>query len=206
MKLFITGIGTDVGKTIASAIITEALEADYWKPIQAGDLENSDAHKIQKYLTNAKTKIFDNAYALQTPASPHWAAELDNIRIDLKKIKEPKSKNHLVIEGAGGVFVPLNETDCVIDLIQPDYKVIVVSRHYLGSINHTLLTVEALQNRKLNIAGIVFNGDENPASESIILKKTGLQMLGRIENEPYFDQNVIRYYADKIRATLLELS
>lgn len=205
MKLFITGIGTDVGKTIASAIITEALEADYWKPVQAGDLDNSDSHKIQKYLSNDKTKIFDNAYALQTPASPHLAAELDHIQIDLKKIKEPKTKNHLVVEGAGGVFVPLNETDCVIDLIQPDYKVVVVSRHYLGSINHTLLTIEALQNRKLTIAGIIFNGDENQSSEAIILKKTGLKMLGRIENEPYFDQNVIRYYADRFKDILFEL-
>ena len=206
MKLFITGIGTDVGKTIASAIITEALEADYWKPVQAGDLHNSDAHKIKKYISNGKTHFFDNAYALNTPASPHLAAELDGVTIDLKKIKEPKTKNNLVVEGAGGVFVPLNETDCVIDLIQPDYKVIVVSRHYLGTINHTLLTVEALKNRKLDIAGIVFNGDENPASETIILKKTGLKCIGRIDNEPYFDSNVIRYYADIFRSNLLELS
>lgn len=206
MKIFITGIGTDVGKTIASAIITEALEADYWKPVQAGDLHNSDTHKIKKYISNGKTHFFDNAYALNTPASPHLAAELDGITIDLKKIKEPKTKNNLVIEGAGGVFVPLNETDCVIDLIQPDYKVIVVSRHYLGSINHTLLTIEALKSRKLNVAGIVFNGDENTASESIILKKSGLKCIGRIDNEPYFDSNVIRYYADKFRSSLLELS
>jgi dethiobiotin synthetase len=133
------------------------------------------------------------------------AAALDGITIDLKKIKEPKTANHLVIEGAGGVFVPLNDTDCVIDLIQPDYKVIVVSRHYLGSINHTLLTIEALKNRKLKLAGIIFNGDENIASEEIILKKTGLTMIGRIENEPYFDQNVIQYYADIFRENLLNL-
>lgn len=206
MKVFITGIGTDVGKTIASAIITEALEADYWKPVQAGDLENSDTHKIKRYISNSKTHFFENAYALNTPASPHLAAELDGITIDLKTIKEPKTANHLVIEGAGGVFVPLNDTDCVINLIQPDYKVVVVSRHYLGSINHTLLTIEALKSRKLNIAGIVFNGEENVASESIILKKTGLKIIGRIDNEPYFDQNVIRYYADKFRGALLELS
>lgn len=205
MKLFITGIGTDVGKTIASAIITEALEADYWKPVQAGDLHNSDTHKIKKYISNSKTHFFENAYALNTPASPHLAAELDGIVIDLKNIKEPKTKNNLVVEGAGGVFVPLNETDCVIDLIQPDYKVIVVSRHYLGSINHTLLTIEALKSRKLNVAGIVFNGDENRASESIILKKTGLKRIGRMDNEPYFDAAVIRYYADKFRSSLLEL-
>lgn len=205
MKLFITGIGTDVGKTIASAIITEALEADYWKPVQAGDLVNSDSHKVEKYISNKKTKFHPNAYALNTPASPHLAAELDGITINIKNIKEPKTKSHLVIEGAGGIFVPLNDTDTIIDLIQPDHKVVIVSRHYLGSINHTLLTVEALKNRKLDIAGIVFNGDENKASEEIILKKTGLKMIGRIENEPYFDQNVISYYADMFRERLQSL-
>ncbi|MFV8377747.1 dethiobiotin synthase [Flavobacterium sp. LB3R33] len=205
MKLFITGIGTDVGKTIASAIITEALEADYWKPVQAGDLENSDSHKVKSFLSNEKTVIHPNSYALNTPASPHLAAELDGIMINLKKIIEPKTENHLVVEGAGGVFVPLNDTDCVIDLIQNEYKVIVVSRHYLGSINHTLCTIEALQNRKIVVAGIVFSGDENKATEKIILSKTGIKCVGRIEQEPYFDQNVIKEYADLFREQLLTL-
>ena len=205
MKIFITGISTDVGKTIASAIITEALEADYWKPIQAGDLNDSDSHKIQRYISNDKSVIHENSYKLNTPASPHLAAELDGITIDLKNIKEPKTTNHLVIEGAGGVFVPLNETELVIDLIQPDYKVIVVSRHSLGSINHTLLTIEALKNRGINIAGIIFNGNENLPTETIILNKTQLKCIGRIEEEPYFDQSVISEYADLFRDNLLEL-
>ncbi len=205
MKLFITGIGTDVGKTITSAIVTQALEADYWKPVQAGDLDQSDSHKIQSYISNDKTVIHENSYKLNTPASPHLAAEIDGITIDLKQIIEPKTKNHLVIEGAGGILVPLNNTDCIIDLIQKDYKVIVVSRHYLGSINHTLLTCEALKNRNIAVAGIIFSGDENTASESIILSKTGAAFIGRIDNEPYFDQNVIQYYADKFREPLLKL-
>jgi len=205
MKLFITGIGTDVGKTIASAIITESLEADYWKPIQAGDLENSDSHKVKSFLSNKRTLIHPNSYALNTPASPHFAAELDRIAIDLKKIIEPVTQNHLVVEGAGGVFVPINNTDCVIDLIQPDYKVIVVSRHYLGSINHTLLTIEALQIRKIAVAGIVFSGDQNKATEEIILSKAGIKCIGRIEQETYFDQNVIKEYADLFREQLLSL-
>ena len=205
MKIFITGISTDVGKTVASAIIVEALEADYWKPIQAGDLENADSHKVKGYVSNSKSKFHPNSYALNTPASPHYAAELDGISIDLNQIKEPKTKNHLVIEGAGGLFVPLNETDCVIDLIKPDYKVIIVSRHYLGSINHTLLSIEALKNRKIKIAGIIFSGDENKATESVILNKTGIKCIGRIEEEPYFDQNVIREYANIFRENLLKL-
>jgi len=205
MKLFITGISTDVGKTIVSAIITEALNADYWKPIQAGDLDKSDSHKIRSLISNDKTTIYPNSYALQTPASPHLAAMIDGIKIDLQKIIEPKTENHLVIEGAGGIFVPLNDVESVIDLIQPDYKVIIVSRHYLGSINHTLLTIEALQHRNITVAGIIFNGEENSPSESIILNRTGIACIGRIDQEPYFDQNVVREYADVLKEKLLDL-
>ena len=205
MKLFITGISTDVGKTIASAIIVEALQADYWKPIQAGDLEHSDTHKVQALVSNTQSQFHPNSYALQTPASPHLAAAKDGITIDLNQIQEPQTNNHLVIEGAGGILVPLNEAQSVVDIIQPDYKVIVVSRHYLGSINHTLLTVEALQNRKLSIAGIIFSGEENTSSESIILNRTGLSCIGRIAQEPYFDTNVIVEYADLFRENLLKL-
>ena len=205
MKLFITGIGTDVGKTVAAAIITQALEADYWKPIQAGDLDNSDTHKIKAYVSNSKTHFFENSYALNTPASPHLAAKIDGITIDIQKIKEPKTKNHLVIEGAGGIYVPINNTETITDLIQPDYKVIVVSRHYLGSINHTLLTIETLKNRKIEVAGIIFNGEKNEATESIILSKTNIHLIGRLEQEPYIDQNVINEYAELWREALLKL-
>ncbi|WP_026707838.1 dethiobiotin synthase [Flavobacterium frigidarium] len=205
MKIFVTGIGTDVGKTIASSIMTESLQADYWKPIQAGDLDNSDSHKIERYISNDQTVIHPNSYKLNTPASPHLAAEIDGITIDIDEISAPKTDNHLVIEGAGGLFVPLNNQDTIVDLIQSDYKVVVVSRHYLGSINHTLLTIEALHNRKIAIAGIIFSGEKNDATESIILSKTGIKFIGRIEQEPYFDQNVIKDYADQFRENLLSL-
>ena len=205
MKIFITGIGTDVGKTIASAIVVEALEADYWKPIQAGDIDNSDSHKIQRYISNDKTVIHNNSYKLNTPASPHYAAEVDGTKIELAKIIEPKTDNHLVIEGAGGILVPLNDSDSIVDLIQKEYKTIVVSRHYLGSINHTLLTIEALKTRNISVAGIIFSGDENKSTEEIIIKKTNCNYIGRIDNEPYFDANVISYYADKFRENLLRL-
>jgi dethiobiotin synthetase len=205
MKIFVTGISTDVGKTIVSAIITEALHADYWKPIQAGDLDNSDSHKIKALISNSETHIFENSYALTVPASPHLAAHIDNNPISLDRITEPETQKHLVIEGAGGILVPLNENETVLDLIKPDYKVVVVSRHYLGSINHTLLTIEALQKRNLEVGGIIFNGDENIPTEEIILKKTGIKCIGRIENEPYFDQNVIVEYADLFRENLLNL-
>ena len=194
MKIFVTGISTDCGKTIASAILVEALEADYWKPVQAGDLQSSDSIKVGKLISNSKSHIHPEGYRLNTAASPHYAAEVDGIKIRISNIREPETLNHLVIEGAGGVLVPLNDVETIIDLIKADYETIIVSRHYLGSINHTLLTVEALRNRNINIAGIIFNGN-NPASEEVILKMSGLACIGRIDDEPYFDQNVIREYA-----------
>ena len=205
MKLFVTGISTDVGKTVCAAILVEALQADYWKPIQAGDLDFGDADRVQSLVSNPKSVFYPNSYALHTPASPHYAAEIDNIEIEISQITEPKTQNHLVIEGAGGVLVPLNQTDCVIDLVQTDYQVVVVSRHYLGSINHTLLTIEALKTRNLTIAGIVFSGNENQATEQIILSKTGVNFLGRIDEEPYFDKNVVLAYADVFREKILAL-
>jgi len=171
-RIFVTGISTEVGKTIAAAIITEALHADYWKPIQAGDLDNSDSHKIKQLIANTETLIHPNSYALQTPMSPHAAAGIDGIAIELHNIIPPETKNHLVIEGAGGLLVPLNDTDTILDIIEPKYTVIVVSRHYLGSINHSLLTIQLLQQKGFNVA-VLFSGDPHPTTEDIILKKTG---------------------------------
>ena len=202
---FITGIGTDVGKTIASAIITEALEADYWKPIQAGDLENSDTHKVKRLISNQKTVFHPNSFALKTPMSPHAAAKIDEIKISSAKIKPPKTTNNLVIEGAGGLLVPINNKETLLDLIQPEDKVILVSRHYLGSINHTLLSIEALRSRGLQCFGIIFNGKKNESTEEIILKMTGVRYLGRIEEEPYFDKNVIKEYAEEFKIKFKEL-
>lgn len=203
-QIFVTGISTEVGKTIASAIITEALEADYWKPIQAGDLDNSDSHKVASLISNSKTKIHKSSYELQTPMSPHAAAAIDGIRIDIQKIVAPETENHLVIEGAGGLLVPLNEDDTILDIIMPNYKVIVVSRHYLGSINHTLLTVNWLKQKGYDVA-LLFSGDEHPTTEQIILHKTGVPLIGRIEEEDNFDKKTIKKYADRFRSTLLSL-
>ncbi len=196
---FITGIDTDIGKTIVSAIITEALEADYWKPVQAGELDNSDTHKVKGLISNSKTKLHPSTFNLETPMSPHAAAEIDGVHIEIKDIERPKTKNNLVIEGAGGLLVPLNDKETVIDLIKPTDKVIVVSRHILGSINHSLLTIEALKHRKLNIFGCIFNGNEHPSTETIISKMAGIPILGRIDIEPYFDKNVIKEYAERFK-------
>ena len=133
--------------------------------------------------------------------SPHGAAEIDGLTIDLKQIKRPKTKNHLVIEGAGGLMVPLNDKDTILDLIQPKDKVIVVSRHYLGSINHILLTINTLKAKSFDIA-LIYSGDEHKSTESIIDKMTGVPVIGRINDEPYFDKNVIKEYAEKFKEKL----
>ncbi len=198
---FITGISTEVGKTIAAAIVTEALQADYWKPIQSGDLAYSDTHKVQQLISNTKTVFHPNTYALQTPMSPHAAAEIDGVNIDINNIKTPVTKNHLVIEGAGGLLVPLNDNNTLLDLIKPNYKVIVVSRHYLGSINHTLLTVNLLKEKGFDVS-LIFSGNEHKTTENIIKKMTKIPVIGRIEEEPYFDQNVIKEYANKFKENL----
>ncbi len=194
-KIFVTGISTEVGKTIISAVIVEALKADYWKPIQSGDLRDSDTDKIKKLVSNSKSKFHQNSYALKTPMSPHASSHIDGLKIKLEEISVPKTKNHLVIEGAGGLLVPLNDEKTILDLINSDYKVVVVSRHYLGSINHTLLTLDKLKQKQLKTA-IVWSGDINKSTEDIIKKMSGVPVIGRLNDEPYFDKNVIKEYAD----------
>jgi|TARA_B110000240_G_C13475467_1_gene442833 dethiobiotin synthetase len=199
MRLFVTGIGTEVGKTIASSILVENLKADYWKPIQAGELENSDSIKVKNLISNTKSVFHSESYKLKEPMSPHAAAERDNITIELLKIIPPKTDNHLVIEGAGGVFVPLNKEDCILDIIpKTNAEVVIVSRHYLGSINHTLLTIKALQDRNISIKGIIFSGDENKDTENIIIKMTGIKFLFRINEEIEFNKEIIKKYAQQI--------
>ncbi|TWO33856.1 dethiobiotin synthase [Seonamhaeicola sediminis] len=201
---FITGISTEVGKTVASAIITESLKADYWKPIQAGELDNSDTMKVKRLVSNPKSKFHSNAFALNTPMSPHAAAEIDGVSVSVSKIKRPKTTNYLVIEGAGGLLVPINDTETILDLIHPNDKVIVVSRHYLGSINHSLLTINTLKNKGFKVA-VLFSGNEHPSTESIIRNMTDVTVIGRINEEPYFDQNVVKEYADIFRDNLKAL-
>jgi dethiobiotin synthetase len=169
---FISGIGTDVGKTVVSAIIAEALQANYWKPVQAGDLENSDSIKIKRYCSE-KVTILPELFKLKTPVSPHYAAELDKVNIKMSDFVLPEVEGNLIIEGAGGLMVPINmEGLLYLDVLQKwNLPVILVSRHYLGSINHTMMSLEILKQNKIKLELLVFIGDENPASESIILKK-----------------------------------
>ena len=198
---FVTGISTEVGKTIASAVLVEALQADYWKPIQAGELDNSDTLKLKQLVSNKTSVFHPNSYALKIPMSPHAAAEIDNVTIRLKDIKVPKTKNNLIIEGAGGLLVPINQKQTILDLIKPEYHVIVVSRHYLGSINHTLLTVNLLKEKGFQTS-IIFSGKEQKTTEDIIKKMTKVPIIGRINEEPYFDKNVILEYSELFKDKL----
>lgn len=199
---FITGIDTEVGKTMISAIVTEALEADYWKPIQAGDLDNSDTHKVERLISNKKTKFHKNTFALMTPMSPHAAAEIDGVTVSSKTIIRPETDNDLVVEGAGGLLVPISDSETIADLIAPTDKVILVSRHYLGSINHTLLSIEALRCRGLDCFGIIYSGNETKTTEDIIEKMSGVPVIGRVEEEEEFTAEVIKKYAGKFRENL----
>lgn len=179
-KYLITGIGTDVGKTVVSAIVAQALEADYWKPIQSGELDNSDSHKINR-LTNDLVQVLPERYRLNEPLSPHASAAIDGVHLQLSELTLPESNGNLLVEGAGGLMVPINDTDLLIDAFKRwNLPVIIVSRHYVGSINHTLLTIEALQNRRIAIKGLVFVGDENKATESFILNHTKVPFLMRV--------------------------
>lgn len=198
-KYFITAISTDSGKTLVSAIITNALQADYWKPIQAG-IEQTDSAWMRMMLRSGHSIIHPEAYALKMAASPHAAAAYEGIKIDLSQIQLPDTNgNDLVIEGAGGVLVPLNDTEVVADLItELDAEVILVSNHYLGSINHTLLTAEELKRRNIKVKGIIFNGPSNEETERIILKRTGYKMLLHIYPEEKITEAIIAGYAVKL--------
>jgi dethiobiotin synthetase len=203
-KIFVTGIGTDVGKTVVSAVLVEALQADYWKPIQAGDLDNSDTQKVQRLVSNTKSQFHQEAYRLNTPASPHYAAELDGIDISLKNIQLPQTNNHLIIEGAGGLMVPINHKgETIIDVIKHlDASVILVSRHYLGSINHTLMSLNVIKSEGLKVEGIIFVGDENKATESIIEKLSGARILGRVPNLTTIDKSTITEVVQSFKSSL----
>ncbi|MCC8409193.1 dethiobiotin synthase [Mucilaginibacter sp. UR6-1] len=190
--LFITGIGTGIGKTITSAVVVEKLKADYWKPIQSGDLDDSDTLKVQAMVSNPLTAFHPETYRLTQPYSPHKSADIDGITIDLNKFTLPQTNNQLVIEGAGGLMVPLNSGSLIVDLIKHlGAKVILVSQNYLGSINHTLLSVCLLKQYNIGIEGIIFNGDADKYSEDFILSYTGIKLLGHIPHLPSVDVDAI---------------
>jgi dethiobiotin synthetase len=195
--IFITGIGTGVGKTIVSSILVEKLKADYWKPIQSGDLDNSDTAHVRSLVSNNTSFFHPEAYRLTQPFSPHKSAALDGIHIDLEQIVLPETNNQLIIEGAGGLMVPLNDKYLMIDLIQKlDAEVILVSKNYLGSINHTLMSSEILKMRGIPIKKLIFNGEHDLYSEKVIKKQLQMESL-HIPHFNVLNAEVISEFTEK---------
>ncbi|PPK85557.1 dethiobiotin synthetase [Neolewinella xylanilytica] len=179
---FVSGIGTEVGKTVASAFLQLALDADYWKPVQAGDLDFGDTDRVRSWTGMPADRYHPERYRLRTPASPHYAARVDGVEIHLTDFTLPSTERPLLVEGAGGLLVPLNEQACMIDLAAHlNLPVILVSRHYLGSINHTLLSLEVLRKRNIECAGVIFSGGDNPESARIIEKLGQVQVLASLQ-------------------------
>lgn len=200
-RLFVTGIGTDVGKTVVSAILTEALQADYWKPVQAGLEPATDTGTVRELVQNPTSRFFPERYRLRLAASPHRAAAAEALTIRPQDFELPATANHLVVEGAGGLLVPLAPGFLLVDLlVQLNLDVIVVSRHYLGSINHTLLTLEALHARGVRVRGLVFNGEPTPASEEYISQHTAVPVLPALRAEATISREVVSRYAAVFRA------
>jgi dethiobiotin synthetase len=191
-KIVVAGIGTDVGKTIVSSILTDALDANYWKPVQCGLCH--DRETIETFL--GKDRTFPETVYLKAPRSPHHAAELEGVSIDPAQIIPPQTERTLIIEGCGGILVPLTLQTLTIDLFASwGCEWVIVSRHYIGSINHSLLTLEALKRRSLNIKGIIFNGHPCPQTESAILKFSNLPCIARLQQEPQWNLKTIHAYA-----------
>ncbi len=207
-QYFISAIGTDSGKTLVSAILVEHLQAHYWKPIQAGLPKDTD--QIKELITNDKSVFLEEYFCLTAPMSPHAAAKIDKIEIKLSDFElPPESKNqNLIVEGAGGLFVPINygkngKADYVIDLIEElKLPLILVCNLYLGSINHSILSLEAIKNRNINLKGIIFNGQSNPDSEQIIedyiIHQLNSKVLLRIKQEDKITREIIKKYASQI--------
>lgn len=203
-SLFVTGTDTGVGKTLVSAVLVRALNAAYWKPVQSGDLDFSDTDRVRQYC-GGNLHSFPEAYRLREPISPHASAALDGVHIQTASIAPPEHDGWLVVEGAGGLMVPLNDEELYADwLAAQGLPVVLVSLNRLGSINHTLLSVEGLLNRNLEILGLVFNGEPAPTSESFILSYTELPCLGRIPWTASPDAAFVETQAAALRPALLQ--
>jgi len=203
-SIFITGTGTDVGKTLVSAIVTESLGADYWKPVQAGYADGTDSLFVEEMISNPHTKIHPELYKLKLPASPHLAAPAEEKEITVKEIVAnlPVTSNQLIIEGAGGLLVPLNQQETILTLIKKlNAKVIIVSRNELGSINHSLLTAAVLSHEKIDVAGWIFT-DDYMHYENEIAGWSGFPLLGSVKHLPVISKDTIKEQALKLHPML----
>ena len=203
MSYIIAGIHTGIGKTVCSAVICQTLGYDYWKPVQAGELENSDSIFIKEHVSNPNCKVHPERYRLSIPASPHHAADVDGVEIKPADFVLPITTNKLIIETAGGIMSPLAKDFLNIDLTkQFNLPVILVSNNYLGSINHTLLTVEALRKRDIPIKGLVFSGEIVGSTRAYILEYTKLPLLFSIHQISKISRDAIALFAKTVSINL----
>lgn len=204
-RYFITGIGTGVGKTLVSAILTEALQADYWKPVQCGISDGTDTQLVKELVSNAKTNFHSESYCFNEPVSPHLAASLVNEKIRLEKMILPDITNRLIIEGAGGLMVPLNDSNFVIDLAKEfEAEVILVVRNYLGCINHTLLSIDYLARYDFEIKGLVLNGNFDPLVKSAIINYAEIPIIGEIPEVSEITKETVQHLSHKINLDLFQ--
>jgi dethiobiotin synthetase len=203
INIIVAGIGTDVGKTVAASILTKAIQGDYWKPIQCGNLLSCDSSTVATLANHPNLTTYPESYRFSSPLSPHYAAELEGITISEDSFRLPSVNRPLIIECAGGLLVPLRKGLLQLDLYSKwQAHWFLVSKHYLGSINHTLLTLEALNKRNINLCGLIFNGEENPPTERVILDYAKPLFYGRINPERLISQKTIQKYAKKWKAKL----
>lgn len=201
--VFITGTDTDIGKTVVAAIVAEALQAGYWKPVQCGNLDGSDSIRVGQLISQPDSRILPEFIRLEAPMSPHAAADLESQHIDPASICLPDYDGELVIEGAGGLMVPLNHTDLYVDWVRDrGIPAILVSGNRLGSINHTMLSIEALRSRNIPVAGLIFNGPPAPTSESFIIENSGLPVLARVPKAAQVNSEFVRNQAEAHRESL----
>ena len=201
MKIFVTSIDTNVGKTVCSSILCAGLGYDYWKPVQCGDLDFSDSMKVKSY--SPLTKVHTERFQLNAPMSPHEAAKLENMDISINDFKLPKSEE-IIIEGAGGVMVPLNyKGNMIVELASMfEAKVIIVFKNYLGSINHTLLTIDKVKSVGLDVLGLLVVGDEVTSSERIIEDATQMNIIARIPIVDRINQKWVKEQGFKVKNKL----
>lgn len=206
-RYFVTGIDTNIGKTVVSAILVKALNASYWKPIQSGDLDYTDSMKVQAMSGADSSRIISEKYRLTKPASPHLSAELENVTISLDDFQLPEVSGNLIVEGAGGLMVPLNYQDTILGLIQKlALPVILVSKNYLGSINHTLLSIYALKRYNIPIKGIIISGEAHTPTEKAIESIGGVKILHHIPYTENLNQWFIKEQAEKLVDKLLHVN
>lgn len=190
--LVVTGTDTDIGKTVVAAGLVAALDADYWKPVQAGLDGETDRETVMRLARLSPDRAHAEAYRLRTPASPHRAAEIDGLDIDTSRLSPPATSRTLVIEGAGGLLVPLNRRELQIDLFARwGLPVLLVASTRLGTINHTLLSLEALRSRSIPLLGILFTGDENTDTQHTICEFAGARSLGRLPTLSHLDSDTL---------------